>query len=1282
MENNIKQIVKRNNNVVEFNPDKITQAIFKAMEAAGDPNIDLAKDLSERVAVRLNEQFVASGENPKVEHIQDIVEQILVEEGQAKVAKAYILYRQKRAEIRQQKQQLLQKQEIDEVDKRFDLNALKVLCSRYLKKDERGNIIESPSELFERVAIHSALPSLFFDRRIFQKTAGDPQPAENFDPAKLAGKPRIGRFVLNEFHLDGLNCLYNRFNQQGKMTVKFFDILKMIKEREFDSYEMEITQYFDLMAQRKFFPNTPALANFGNVLGMGSACFVIGVEDSIESIMSALAKSAIIFKSGGGVGYNFSKLRPAGDFVKSTGGVSSGPIVFMSLFDKMTDVIKQGGIRRGASMGILNIDHPDIEQFIIAKRGNNALRNFNISVLIKPDFWEYLEKKKPYPLSNPKNGAIIKYADPQNLLNLIVYQAWESGEPGLVFKDRINKYNPFLESLGPIECTNPCVVGDTLVAVADGRNYVPIRQLAQEGKDIPVYCYGDGKVRIRMGRNPRKTRVNVKVWKVTIDDGSQIIATEDHKFRSRDNKEVKLKDLAIGASLMPFYKFQYRTTGKRTDYWGIVLNNGKRAQAEHRLAAEFYLGRAIKKYPDEVVHHKNFNGLDNYLENLEIMRQSDHDRLHQIGERNVMRGKWWHNLSVVGKEAYRKKMSQAVSGENNGMYGRHHQRRTKLLLSQQRKNYFNIRENRERLSQIIYQLYREHPEIKAKISQAKTFYPMLAAHCLTCGQGINYKRYKPRVFCSRSCASVHNNQIRDTENVRKSKAIRREELRQGLRQLGLKFLEERQRFPTYKEFRDFASINGYTGDVRSTFGGFINFKEALSLHNHKVVAVEFYGYEDVYNITVDDFHTVAYITNPHAQSKFTNKPLLSGIITSQCGELPLYPSESCNLGSINVWAFCKSSPTNGRKKSVEFDWDGFRQTIMLATRFLDNVIDVNKYPLPEIEEMTLKTRKIGLGIMGLGDLLYEMEIPYNSSDGLGFMAKLMEFVNYYSKVASVDLAKERGKFPLYKESFYPDGKLPIEGPEDKKACNLDWDELKESIIRSGIRNSQTTTNAPTGSISMIAGASSGIEPVFSLVFEKEVAIGSFYYVDPVFERSMEREGLFDDPFIRQVSERGGTVQGLNYVPPRLKKVFITAMDIDAKDHIKALATLQNWTDSSISKTINFPSNATVDDMRKAYLLAYELGCKDITAFRDQSIKGVLNAGAKKDKEVKPKSDGEIEMISLKDEKAKGPSIYLEPGPSSLGAYNSEELCPKCKTPLIRAEGCKKCPECGWGVCAG
>jgi len=768
----VKQVRKRDGRLVAFEKNKIASAISKAFAATVGKNMALANQLSNEVTLVLNAKFDAQT-IPSVEDVQDIVEKVLLERCPPKTVKAYIIYRQKRAEIRKEKQHLLGKEIIDEVDKRFDLNALRVLKSRYLKKDDSGKLLESPKELFTRVAVHVGLPGLLYDDRVFDLSAKSPTHApEDFNPATSEGPLSVGKYTLNRYHLEALKMMYDRFDAKGQIRIRWGDFLSLLQAGLLNNHEAEMTAFYDLMVSKQFMPNTPALANFGNILGMGTACFVLDVGDSIESIMGSLTKTAIVFKSGGGMGHNFSKLRPEGDFVNSTSGVASGPISFMTLFDTMTEVIKQGGIRRGANMGILNSNHPDIEKFIMAKEGNRALRNFNLSVLIMPDFWEHYEKNKPYPLLNPHSNEVVRTINPRRLFDMIVYQAWESAEPGVIFHDHVNKYNPFLEALGPIICTNPC------------------------------------------------------------------------------------------------------------------------------------------------------------------------------------------------------------------------------------------------------------------------------------------------------------------------------------------------------------------------------------------------------------------------------------------GEVLLYPNESCNLGSINVHAFTVERDDG----TIELDWDALGKAVELATRFLDNIIDVNKFPLKEIEEMSLSTRKIGLGVMGLGEILYELRIPYNTDDARKLMDQLMEFINYHSKLASVELAKERGAFPYYDKSFYPKGQLPFSGFDQKKTWRLPWDKLAQEIKKNGLRNGYTTVIAPTGSISMITGCSSGIEPVYSLVYEKRVKVGSFHYVDPVFEKVMTALGLYDEELVREVCDNNGSIQNIPYVPKDVRRFFVTATDIPPEDHVRALATFQRWVDSSISKTINFPSSATAEDMKESYLLAYKLGCKDVTVFRDTSIK--------------------------------------------------------------------------------
>jgi len=848
----IVRIKKRNGDIVGFDQSKITSAIFKAAQSVGGKDKRLAKQLSDNVV----EELSNLSSTPSVEQIQDTVEKVLMGGGHAATAKAYIIYRQQRAELRKEKMLVLEKEEIDEVDKRFDVNALRVLKARYLRKESTGKLIETPKQLFTRVAVHAALPDLFYDSRVFDIKAQQPvNMDEEFRPALHEEQHSIGNYKLNRYHLEAVKRMYNRFNRNKQMKVSWSKFFEMIKKGDFNSYEKNIDVLYILMTQKLFMPNTPAIANFGNPLGMGSACFVLDVPDSIDGIMETLKNTAIVFKAGGGMGYNFSKLRPEGDFVSSTGGVASGPLSFMRLFDTMTEVIKQGGIRRGANMGILNSNHPDIEKFITAKDGNKGLRNFNISVLIMPDFWEYYEKNEPYPLTNPRDGKVEKYVNPRMLFDKIVYQAWESAEPGIIFFDKVNDYNPFYEHLGPIVTTNPC------------------------------------------------------------------------------------------------------------------------------------------------------------------------------------------------------------------------------------------------------------------------------------------------------------------------------------------------------------------------------------------------------------------------------------------GEVLLYPNEPCNLGSINVWAFARQD----EEGNSYVDWEALREVTRRCTKFLDNVIDVNNFPLKAIEEMSLNTRKIGLGVMGVGDLLYELRLPYNTEEGRKFMEQLMEFIAYWSKVESIELAKTRGNLPYYDKSFYKKGKLPIRGAELRQEWHFDWDKLSQDIKTHGIRNGYTTIIAPTGSISMIAGCSSGMEPVYSLVFEKNVNVGSFYYVDPAAEKVLREEGLYSDKLMEDINEHRGSIQGIDYVPEKVRKALVTAMDINPEEHIRALASFQKWVDSSISKTNNFPADATVDDMRASCILAYKLGCKDVTVFRDSSIKEqVLVAPKKKEKSEEAKIEAGIKPEMKKAIKESETGLVFEGNGSGSEAKPISKAtiknCPECGTKVELKEGCLHCPGCGWGLC--
>jgi ribonucleoside-diphosphate reductase alpha chain len=517
-------------------------------------------------------------------------------------------------------------------------------------------------------------------------------------------------------------------------------------------------KFYEVMSNLLFLPNTPALINAGKDLGQLAACFVLPVDDSMKSIFDSLKNAALILQSGGGTGFSFSKLRPRADIVKSTGGIASGPVSFMRIYNTATEVIKQGGARRGANMGILRIDHPDILEFIKIKRNAEELSNFNISVAVTDAFMQALKNNSKYNLINPRSKRITGYLKASDVFKEIVESAWETGDPGLVFIDRINRDNP-TPHIGEIESTNPC------------------------------------------------------------------------------------------------------------------------------------------------------------------------------------------------------------------------------------------------------------------------------------------------------------------------------------------------------------------------------------------------------------------------------------------GEQPLLPYEACVLGSINLSKILKLKTQNSKLKTevYEIDWALLAYLVRLGVRFLDNAVDANKYPIPEIEKMHKGNRKIGLGVMGWADMLIRLGIRYNSPKAFKLARKIMNFIRDHAREASSELARERGSFPNFKGSIYDKPEIHAKG---------------------GLRNATTTTIAPTGTLSIIAGCSSGIEPLFAIAYKRLVLETELYEIHPYFLETAKKRGFYSPELIKKIVSKGN-LKGLKEIPRDIKRLFVTAHEIPPEDHIEMQAAFQEFTDNAVSKTINLKHKATRDDVARAFLLAYEKGCKGITVFRYGSKRGTL-----------------------------------------------------------------------------
>ncbi|MDC0330113.1 adenosylcobalamin-dependent ribonucleoside-diphosphate reductase [Nitrosopumilus sp.] len=874
IENTINEIRKRNGTITAFDLDKISNAIFQALAATSKADRGVADKLAGDVLDKLVEQGFTNTKAPTVEDIQDIVESTLIDSGNSDIAKSYIVYRHERRKLRDEKMRVLNLKALDPVSKKFDLNCLRVLASRYLFRNSKSEIIETPTQMFERVAILVGIGDMLYDSQIFDKSGNNTQDIDEANSylEKLDAfdyKFKVGDYFFNKWHFRSLINHYVTLANKGQMKVSFKDLLTLLAAKKLEVYSDRITEYFEMMTAQNFLPNSPTMMNAGGRLGQLSACFVLGMNDGMEEIMKSTSDAALIFKSGGGVGINYSDLREEGDIVASTSGVASGPVSFMNIINTVTEVVKQGGKRRGANMGIIEAWHPDVEKFITNKTEPGVLENFNVSVGIWEDFWNALVNTEDgnYVLRSPRDRKPVKEINAHQLIDLIALSAWKSAEPGLIFFDQINKYNVFAKARqAPLRATNPC------------------------------------------------------------------------------------------------------------------------------------------------------------------------------------------------------------------------------------------------------------------------------------------------------------------------------------------------------------------------------------------------------------------------------------------GEQSLYPYESCNLGSINLVNYAQKQADG----SYEFDWQGYEEIIRKTTRFLDNIIDVNHYPVPEINVASKESRRIGLGVMGVADLLYKLKIPYNSKEGYELQSKLSEALTYYSMEESVALATSRGEFPLCSKTEYPEGKIPVAGyyEKSKDTHSFEWGPLVEKIKKQGIRNVLTTTVAPTGTLSMIADCSNGMEPAFALVFEKRVTVGRFFYTNKILEAALRDEGLYNDEILEKIADNYGSLSGIDEIPKWMQEVFVTAMDIHWADHLMAQSVWQDWIGNAIAKTINMPYDVTAEDVKSSYLLAHELGLKGMTVYRDGSrhkqVLHMTSDNAKKTFEVTPSEY----MLSYIHENITNNYIKTQVGASLALKIHDEEikvetpkqevsedrLCPTCKNNLVFVEGCSICIECGYSGC--
>jgi len=1017
------KIRKRDGRIVDFDPERIKSAVHKAFLAVELGDGEKAEVVTKEVVRLLQEKFPV--ETPSVEDAQDMVIQVLRKSGYEKVAVAYEDFRKKKDELRKLRGLL-------GIAPKLTVNAMEVLKARYLLRDEQENIVESPTELFARVAKAIA-----------------------------------------------------------KVDTDFGD----------DAEESEKT-FCEMMAKLEFIPNTPTLFNAGTSIGQLSACFVLPVEDSLEGIFTTVKNMALIEQTGGGVGFDFSRLRPRGDIVRSTKGVASGPVSFMRIFDVGTEVIKAGGKRRGAMMGILRVDHPDILEFITAKQNPTFLSNFNVSVAVTDEFLKALDEDREYWLVNPRNKEKVKQLKAREVWNLIAHSAWASGDPGVVFIDEINRYNP-TPHVGKIESTNPCVTANTWTMTEDGPRQV--RDLIS--RPFAAIFNGERWNGSHEGffSTGVKPVLRLKTW-----EGFELRLTGNHPVMrvQKLTRYVTKTEWAKASDLNP--KDQIVISNHRN----LRGWKGEYTEAEGYLAGLLLGDGTVTKDKVLLLSWGEEDG-------PKAMRAIAYSYVRNMPHRSDFQG--W--MKVKGRHEYRmatghlKELAKSLGLKPGAKY----------LTESMEKASSNF------CKSLLKGLFDTDGSVQGK--QAKGISIRLSQSNLETLKAVQRILLRLGIF-----STIYVN--RRTEGYTKmpnGKGGTKQYLHKPQHELAV----SNENVLTFREQVGFGD-----SDKRSKLERAINsYKRKLNRERFVATVAEVTpdGEEEVYDATIAGIH--AFDAN--------------GFCVHNCGEQPLLAYESCNLGSINLSKMVRDG---------KIDWEKLRETIRNATHFLDNVVDANVYPLREIADITRANRKIGLGVMGFADMLIMLGVPYDSDEALRLGEQIMQFIEEEALKKSAEIAQKRGSFPNFKGSIW-EKRYPV------------------------LRNATVTTVAPTGTISIIAGCSSGIEPLFAVSFMRNVLGGArLFETNPLFEETAKQKGFYSAKLLEDIA-RTGSVQKTAGVPEDVRRLFVTALDIAPEWHIKMQAAFQKYTDNAVSKTVNLPNDAKVEDVREIYDLAWKLKCKGVTVFR-------------------------------------------------------------------------------------
>ena len=1020
----------------------------------------------------------------------------------------------------------------------------------------------------------------------YKKIPETPKDLETPSFSESSNKILQERYLLKGGNLEAVETVADRFWRVA------YDIAS--GDFDFSSDSKKVLdlarKFYSMMVEQKFLPNSPTIMNAGKQNGLQySACFVLPVGDSLPEIFDSIKYAALIHQTGGGTGFAFSRLRPQGSRVKTTGGVASGPVSFLRVFNAATESIKQGGTRRGANMGILRIDHPDILEFIRCKAEldeynqsfydsvspslpdetarkafktqllDKQISNFNISCAITEKFMEALKKEEDYDLIDPHSGEAVGKLNAKDVFDEIVDRAWATGDPGLIFIDRINNSpaNP-VPKLETIESTNPCVTGDTLVATEKGWRRVD----EVKNGDVIGTVLGMGKVGVI------EVHYKKPIFKVKFSDGAEVRTTAAHQFhaiihedrtKNAANKKfspIRLDQLKVGdmvrvaPALMsdrPVLDLPDGWSEKEYGFFvGVLLGDGCITETSiKRNVVKVAINTSEKEWT-EIIRNilikagskiVNFNASEGLSANLTVQNSG--------------------GAALLVKQSY---LKPAYSFEK------------RIPLEYQQTN-------REFLSGLLDGLFSTdgnvnltstHPFLRLKTTSKnlaldiRRILLMFGIH----GRVVTIGKVKNGHIGERIIISRH----QQYEVI-----ISGASMKTFVQQINLSHPDKQKRL---QEAQLKFALTGNTWLAQ-------------------IVSIEPEGMEKVY-----DLH------EPISDTWITE-----GIVSRGCGEQPLAPWDACNLGSINLGKFVRQLADG-----LDVDWEGLKKATQMAVHFLDNVVQVNPYTLKQIYDEVHSNRRIGLGVMGWADMLFKLKVPYNSDQALDLAKKVMKFINEEGHLMSEELAKTRGSFPNWANSIYAERNSPSFKIRPKS-----------SAYGTGrpIRNSTVTTIAPTGTISIIGDCSSGIEPVFALAYIHQVKrpglpTRTLTIANQTFIEIAKREGFYSLELAEKVMNNG-SVKGLSDVPQEWQDVFITAPEIDPVTHVKMQAVFQEYTDNGVSKTINLPNSATRDDVQTAYMMAYETGCSGITIYRDGS-KGVqvLNVSST----LEPASRGEPKTTDI------------------------------------------------------